>query len=73
MALHPQMWALRRKQNHQLGLLVREFIQQHPTIDPELDNWTAGQEQAWREFTGDFSCSCSPGRWSWVVRWRQRT
>lgn len=55
MALHPLMQALRRNQNHQLGLPFGEFIRQRPDIDLCLDNWTAEQERAWRDFRRDFN------------------
>jgi hypothetical protein len=67
MALHPRMQALRRKHNYRLGLLFGDFIQRHPDVDPELDNWTAEQEQAWREFTTDFSARCQAERHALAV------
>jgi hypothetical protein len=67
MALHPQMWALRRKQNYRLRLLLNDFIQQHPNIDPELDNWTPEEDRAWREFTADFNDRCKAERHTLAV------
>jgi hypothetical protein len=67
MALHPQMWALRRKQNHRLSLLLNDLIRQYPTIDPELDNWTPEEDRAWREFTADFDARCTAERHALAV------
>lgn len=67
MALHPQMSALRRKQNFRLKLLLNDFIQQHPSIDPELDNWTAEEDRAWRQFTADFNDRCKAERHALAV------
>jgi hypothetical protein len=67
MALHPQMVALRRKQNYHLGLLLTDFLRQHPNIDPELDNWTPEENRAWREFTADYDGRCKAERHSLAV------
>jgi hypothetical protein len=65
--LHPQMWALRRKQNSELRLLLNKFIRQHPDIDSELDNWTPEEDRAWREFRADFNARCKVERHSLAV------
>ena len=67
MALHPQMSALRRKQNYRLGLLLNDFIAQHPHIDPELDNWTPEEDRAWREYAADYDVRCKAERRSLAV------
>jgi hypothetical protein len=67
MALDPRMWALRRKQNHRQRLLLNDFIQEHPNLDPELDNWTPEEDRAWREFTADFDIRCSAERHALAV------
>lgn len=67
MAVHPQMWALRRIHNYHLHLLLSEFIRQHPNIDPELDNWTPEEDRAWRQFRADFNDRCKAERHSLAV------
>lgn len=61
------MSALRRKQNQRLGLLLSEFLSLHPNIDPELDNWSAAENRAWREFTADFDARSKAERHSLAV------
>ena len=67
MALHPRIWALRRKHNNRLTLLLDDFLQQHPNIDPELDNWTPAEDRAWQEFTLDFTARCTAERQALAV------
>jgi hypothetical protein len=53
MARSRQMAELRGRHAREIRHLLREFVRQNPTIDIDLDqdNWTAAQNEAWRQFT----------------------
>jgi hypothetical protein len=55
MALDRRMAELRARHAREINRLHREFVKQHPTIDPGVDNaaMTQKQAEAWRQFTAD--------------------